>query len=166
MIVLLTVRCCSNVSYLDSGFTEIQPEGEFFSREDVRIVRLFKGPLQLMQLKCRECCPAPPDLLTILVLTVGQVLRWRRGGHVDSVIVIFIDSNVVVGIAGLLVIRGGCRRNLVVTSPCIRSWMTMNARSRTWNDIRRETVCTSSYLIFSDNGCPAGCPVGADDISR
>lgn len=57
---MLTRHYCR--SHLDSGLAEVQPHGEFFPREHVRILGLIEGSLQLVQLIRRERGPAAPDL--------------------------------------------------------------------------------------------------------
>ena len=39
---------------LNAGLAEVEPHGQFLAREDVRILRLFEGAFQLMQLERRE----------------------------------------------------------------------------------------------------------------
>ena len=52
-----------NVFYhLDSCFGEVQPEGQLLPGEDVRVLGLLKGPLQLVQLEGGEGGARPPDL--------------------------------------------------------------------------------------------------------
>lgn len=54
---------------LYSGFGEADPHGNFFSHEDIRIVRLGEAPLQLVELSGCEARPVP-FLLSGLVAVV------------------------------------------------------------------------------------------------
>ena len=74
--------CPTASPHLNPGLAEPQPVAELLPHESVRVVRLVKQPLQLVQLLQREIGPAPPRLrgrtAAPAAAAAGAVLRGRR----------------------------------------------------------------------------------------
>lgn len=82
-------------SHLNSSFTQIQSESQFFSRKDIRIMWFFKSSLQLMQLKSSKCCPTSSNFFPAFILTIISFTRCHSNS-LWSFFFLLIDSNVTV----------------------------------------------------------------------
>ena len=89
--------------YLNPGFSELQPHGQLLPREDVWVLGLLEGPLQLVQLEGGEGGSGAPDLpglVAVLQLPVlqaeGQLLLLL------SVVDFLLGVGFLKGLAGLL----------------------------------------------------------------
>lgn len=79
------------LTHLNAGLHEIEFEGERLAHEDVRIVRVLEGGLQLLQLPAREVSSSPspfgPSLFPIIPSFVGCnriylfIYGWFEGGR-------------------------------------------------------------------------------------
>lgn len=101
--------CACVCVYLNSGFSQIDLECQLLSGVDVRVVRLRKNPLELLELRAGERGP-DASLLPLLVESAvireqfvgncwmeedaldGSVLWLCEGGGVDSIGIFWIKS--------------------------------------------------------------------------
>lgn len=63
---ILNMFKSSGRMYLHPGLAEVEPHRELLPGEDVRVLRLLEGPLQLVQLVGGEGGPAPAHLPRLL----------------------------------------------------------------------------------------------------
>lgn len=67
--------------HLDSGLDEVQPEGQGFPHEDVRVVGGLERLLQLLQLPAAVVGPCPPLLYWPLLIWKAKRTRQLHSRH-------------------------------------------------------------------------------------
>lgn len=91
---------------LNADFGQVDLHGQLLAAVDVRVVRLFKGPFQFVQLERGERGAVPPVFLAVVVVVVVMVAEVvvRACADVQVVIVAVLAADVhqevVVGAGG------------------------------------------------------------------
>ena len=88
------MRLNNDSSYLYSSLSEVTPESELLARVHVRIVRLLKYPLHLLQLERRKRRP------------VASLLASRRSVLCDVILDVIVHASAVVPSRGVLTAWG------------------------------------------------------------
>lgn len=63
--------------YLYSGLHQVQPQGQGFSHEDIRVVAFIEGFFQLLQLPSCKIRPGPPSLTPWAFLVRVRVYKKK-----------------------------------------------------------------------------------------